>query len=47
MEHGAAGVGAPGRVHGLAHDCDDDNDASCINSDDGRHTARRSGRGGA
>lgn len=46
-EHGAAGVGAAGRVHGLAHGCDDDNDAKCINSDDGRHTARRSGRGGA
>ncbi|XBI87131.1 hypothetical protein VPH35_025263 [Triticum aestivum] len=46
-EHGAAGVGAPGRVHGLAHGCDDDSDGSCINSDDGRHTARRSRRGGA
>ena len=45
-EHGAAGVGAPGRVHGLAHGCDDDNDARCINSDDGRHTTRCSGRGG-
>ena len=46
-EHGATGVGAPGRVHGLAHGCDDDNDASWIDSGDGRHTIRRSGRGGA
>ncbi|XBH62985.1 hypothetical protein VPH35_117073 [Triticum aestivum] len=46
-EHGATGVGAPGRFHGLGHGYDDDNDASCINSGDGRHTTRRSGRGGA
>ena len=31
-EHGATGVGAPGRVHGLGDGRDDDNDASCINS---------------
>ena len=36
MEHGATGVVAAGRVRGLGHDCDDDNDRSCNNSGDGK-----------
>ena len=35
MEHGATGVVAAGRVRGLGHDYDDDNDRSCNNFDDG------------
>ena len=34
-EHGATGVVVPGRVRGLGHAHDDDNDSSCNNFDDG------------
>ena len=44
---GATGVIAPGRIRGLGHGHDDDNEASYINSVDGGLTTRRSGRGGA
>ena len=34
-KHDATGIGAPGRVRGLDHAHDNDNDRSCNNSDDG------------
>ena len=36
MEHSATGVVAPGRVRGLGHGRDNDDDRSCNNSGDGK-----------